>query len=141
MRISNVNTISALFDRLITENIKLYFFYKDGKQDLIDHQETIITAIKDEIEELILQTMHLKRYDFIGEKRTFVREMLVVLEELVYNDIHIGESDRARLNEVKSETPSIDVMITNEMRLRTANEGRAMNKNDIDNIFKEIVTD
>ena len=29
MRLSNIDTLSAYFDRLITENIKLYFFKKE----------------------------------------------------------------------------------------------------------------
>lgn len=37
-RITNVDTISALIDRLITENIKLYFFQKNEETDSIIHQ-------------------------------------------------------------------------------------------------------
>ena len=32
MRITNIDTLSALFDRLISENIKLYFFKKEKYQ-------------------------------------------------------------------------------------------------------------
>ena len=51
------------------------------------------------------------------------------LEDLVTNDIHIGESDRARLKIAQME----------EKRLRKANEGRANNKNQIDILFKDMV--
>ena len=51
------------------------------------------------------------------------------LEDLITNDIHIGESDRARLRIAQME----------EKRLRKANEGRAKNKNQIDILFKDMV--
>ena len=40
--ITNIDTISALLDRLITENIKLYFFNKDNLTENIAHQQTVI---------------------------------------------------------------------------------------------------
>ena len=140
MRISNVNTLSALLDRLITENIKLYFFNKDGNDELVQHQILVTSEIKREIEELFSESLESCGYIYIQEKRTFVRELLVNLDELVSNDVHIGESDRMRLIQLKSDKPSIDVLLVNEARLRTANEGRSLNKNNIDTEFKKIVT-
>ena len=61
------------------------------------------------------------------------------MEDLIQNDINIGESDRARLNEVQSSDTNLERMIVNEKRLRKANEGRSKNKNNIDNLLKEIV--
>lgn len=46
MRITNIDTLSAYFDRLITENIKLYFFSKDGLTDKVDHQKETNTGDK-----------------------------------------------------------------------------------------------
>ena len=37
--ITNIDTLSALLDRLISENIKLYFFEKDNLADNIKHQK------------------------------------------------------------------------------------------------------
>ena len=39
MRVTNIDTLSALLDRLVTENIKLYFF---KKENLIDKMVMII---------------------------------------------------------------------------------------------------
>ena len=58
---------------------------------------------------------------------------------MVFNDINIGESDRARLEQVHSDDPNLAKFIVNEKRLRKANEGRAKNKNNIDKIFKKMV--
>ena len=47
--ITNIDTLSALLDRLISENIKLHFFKKDGIDENIEHQEKVISAIKDRL--------------------------------------------------------------------------------------------
>lgn len=138
--ITNINTLSTLFDRLITENIKLFFFKKENEKEKISHQKKIIEDIKKMIEELLIETYETKKYDYLSENRTFKESDIIEnLEELINNDINIGESDRARLEQVKSENPSLKKMIINEKRLRKANEGRARNKNNIDNIFGNII--
>jgi len=138
--ITNIDTLSALFDRLITENIKLYFFKKDNLKEKEDHQQLIITEIKNRIKELLKDTYEKNEYDFLSEKRTFNENAIVEsLEDLIINDINIGESDRERLKQVQSENPSIDKFIINEKRLRKANEGRSRNKNEIDEQYKNLL--
>ena len=44
--ITNIDTLSALLDRLISENIKLHFFRKENVTDNIEHQENLIEEIK-----------------------------------------------------------------------------------------------
>lgn len=140
MRVTNIDTLSAYLDRLITENIKLYFFNKDNLADKVAHQKIVIEEIKIKISELFLDTIERNSYNYIEEYRTFNESAIVEeLEELIQNDINIGEADRARLEEAKKEIPNLDKMIVNEKRLRKANEGRARNKNAIDNIFKKII--
>jgi len=140
MRVTNIDTLSAYLDRLITENIKLYFFNKDNLADKVAHQKIVIEEIKIKISELFLDTIKRNSYNYIEEHRTFNESAIVEeLEELIQNDINIGEADRARLEEAKKEIPNLDKMIVNEKRLRKANEGRARNKNAIDNIFKKII--
>ena len=137
MRITNIDTLSAYLDRLITENIKLYFFNKDNLTDKSNHQKIVIDEIKKKISELFLDTFKRNSYNYIEEHRTFNESSIVEeLEELIQNDINIGEADRARLAETTKEIPNLDRMIVNEKRLRKANEGRARNKNNIDKLFK-----
>ena len=138
--ITNIDTLSALFDRLITENIKLYFFNKDNLIDKVDHQKIVVEEIKNRIKKLLQDTYEKKEYDYLSEKRTFNENSIVEsLEELIVNDINIGESDRERLKQVQSENPSIEKFIVNEKRLRKANEGRSRNKNEIDDQYKKMV--
>jgi len=136
-RITNIDTLSAYLDRLITENIKLYFFKKDGLTDKVDHQLIIISEIKKKISELMYQVVNDGMYEYVEEYRTFNEGSIIEeLEELIQNDINIGEADRARLEETTKDIPNVDRMIVNEKRLRKANEGRARNKNRIDDLFK-----
>jgi hypothetical protein len=134
-RICNIDTLSAYLDRLIVERIKWFFFTKDSNTENIAHQELVITEIKNKIIALVENG----EFDYYPERRTFANELLVNLDNLIVNNIHIGESDRARLQEVKSTQPNVNVLIKQEKRLRTANEGRAQNKNKIDGIFFDFM--
>ena len=139
MRVTNIDTLSALFDRLITENIKKYFFNKDGKLEETKHQEIVISEVKNKITELFTEVFESGEYPHLSEKRTFDENAIVEeLEELIFNDINIGEADRERLSQVNSDNPNIEKLIVNEKRLRKSNEGRARNKNNIDNELGEI---
>ena len=127
MRITNIDTLSALIDRLITENIKLFFFKKENSSSKINHQQIIVLEIKKKISKLMLETFE-NGYDYIDEKRTFVNNILENIEQLITNDINIGESDRQRLK----------IAMMEEKRLRKSNEGRSNNKNEIDKNFKKL---
>jgi len=140
MRITNIDTLSAYLDRLITENIKLFFFKKDGLDEKVKHQEDLITEIKEKISGLIDECLKINSYIYKEEFRTFNENAIVEqLEELIQNDINIGEADRARLEETQKQSPNLQRMVNNEKRLRKANEGRAVNKNNIDKLFKSII--
>ena len=65
--ITNIDTLSALLDRLISENIKLYFFRKDGIDDNIRHQEKVISEIKYRITKLLIDVYEEKEYKFISD--------------------------------------------------------------------------
>ena len=128
-RVTNIDALSALLDRLVTENIKRFFFDKDGLVEKVDHQDVVISEIKERLTELFLEVYDNGTYDYISENRTFTASNIVEnIEQLITNDIHIGESDRARLN----------IAMMEEKRLRKSNEGRAQNKNNIDREFYEL---
>ena len=93
------------------------------------------------MDKLVDSSMDNRYYNFLGEKRTFISQFSESVQELILNDIRIGEADRARLEEVTSEDTDFYRMAFNDIRLRIANEGRAKNKNDIDESFNKIVGD
>lgn len=138
--ITNLSTLSVLFDRLIVENIKLYFFNKDGLIDNIKHQNEIISEIKSKIADLLNETFEKNKYDYIEEKRTYkYQEIVESVEQLIKSNITTGQADKQNLVEALSENPSVDVFKKNHKILRKSNEDRARYKNIIDSQYKNIV--
>ena len=138
--ITNIDTLSALLDRLISENIKLYFFKKDGVVDNIKHQEEVISDIRKRLVLLFTDTFESKSYEYVSELRTYKPDDIVeTLEELIHNDITTGEGDRANLKEATSDNPSLDHFTRNHKLIRKANENRAEAKNKLDEQFKGFI--
>ena len=138
--ITNIDTLSALLDRLISENIKLHFFKKDGIDENIEHQEKVISEIKIRITDLLTEVYQTDSYNYISEKRTYKSEDIVeTLEELIHNDITTGEGDRANLKEATSDNPSLEHFTRNHKLIRKANENRAAAKNKLDEQFKGFI--
>ena len=138
--ITNIDTLSALIDRLISENIKLYFFNKDGLLDNIKHQENVISEIKDRLTNLLSEVYFDDNYDYVSELRTYKPEDIVeTIEELILNDITTGEGDRANLKEATSENPSLEHFTRNHKLIRKANENRAAAKNKLDEQFEGLI--
>ena len=138
--ITNIDTLSALLDRLISENIKLYFFKKDGLDENIEHQEKVITEIKERLFVLFDDVYREGKYEYVSEKRTYKPEDIVeTLEELIHNDITTGEGDRANLREATSDNPSLEHFTRNHKLIRKANENRAVSKNKLDEQFENFI--
>ena len=141
--ITNIDTLSALLDRLISENIKLYFFRKDGIDENIEHQEKVIFGIKEKLKTFFLEIyVNQYGYEYISEKRTYKPDDIVeTLEELIHNDIVTGEGDRANLKEATSDNPSLEHFTRNHKLIRNANENRAVSKNKLDEQFKGFINE
>jgi hypothetical protein len=140
MRVTNIDTLSAYFDRLITENIKLYFFNKDNLMDKVEHQKGIIEEIKKKISELFLGCIEKNSYIYVEEKRTYsIDDIVETLEELIYSDIITGEGDRDNLTEATSDNPSLSKFMINHKKIRKANETRALSKNLLDKQIKDVI--
>ena len=138
--ITNIDTLSALLDRLISENIKLHFFKKDGIVENIEHQEKVILSIKERLFILFDDVYREGNYEYVSELRTYKPDDIVeTLEELIHNDITTGEGDRANLKEATSDNPSLEHFTRNHKLIRKANENRAVSKNKLDEQFKGYV--
>ena len=139
--ITNIDTLSALLDRLISENIKLYFFKKDGIDENIEHQKIVIHEIKEKLKTFFLEIyVNQDGYEYISEKRTYKPDDIVeTLEELIHNDITTGEGDRANLKEATSDNSSLEHFTRNHKLIRKANENRAVSKNKLDEQFKGYI--
>lgn len=140
MRVTNIDTLSALIDRLIVEEIKYYFFSKDEKIEEMEQQIKIVKEIKNKLSDLFLECVSEGEYEYLSERRTFNEEAIVEnIDELIKNNINIGEGDRARLAEITSDSPNFDRILVNEKITRKSNEGRARNKNRIDELFHKLI--
>ena len=138
--ITNIDTLSALLDRLISENIKLHFFKKDGIVENIEHQEKVISKIKDRLFILFDDVYREGDYEYVSELRTYKPDDIVeTLEELIHNDITTGEGDRANLKEATSDNPSLEHFTRNHKLIRKANENRAAAKNKLDEQFEDFI--
>ena len=64
MRVTNIDTLSAFIDRLISERIKLYHFEtKLDDEKSAQHQRDVVDAIKDKLEQLFVQSMSSDQYE------------------------------------------------------------------------------
>tara|TARA_B100002019_G_C21121169_1_gene523398 strand:- start:278 stop:700 length:423 start_codon:yes stop_codon:yes gene_type:complete len=136
MRVTNIDSLSAYFDRLISEKIKWYFFNKDGKEEEALHQEKVIHEIRVKLSELFEEAFTTHNYEHIGEKRTFDAAKLIVdVEKLVTDDLGVG----AAYYEKTDGEPTLEKFMVNEHKLRVSNESRGASKNRIDEIFSEII--
>lgn len=78
IRVTNIDSFSALMDRLTTERIKRYnFLYKQNKKPEAAHQEIVIVAVQVKIKELFAQILNEDGYVFVGERRTFDESKLI----------------------------------------------------------------
>ena len=144
MRVTNIDTLSALFDRLISERIKLYHFenrYTDKEKE-IKHQKKVVREIKYKIEDLFIECVTQNEYEYLEEKRSFgekrikeVRRLINSADDLAVADLDVG----AAYYDQKESNSSPDKYMNNELKLREANERRASVKNQIDATFKKIV--
>ena len=114
--ITNINTLSALFDRLITERIKAFFFNKNNN------------------------SIQKKKYDYLSEQRTFKHnseKLVKQLEELTFADLNIGIADNKLSNSIK--TGQNNNLLKSIKLSRTSLEKRAMLKNEIDKSYKKLL--
>jgi hypothetical protein len=76
----------------------------------------------------------------LEEHRTFPSDILIQeIKELIYHNIQIGEADRARLAEILTANPRLSSIVRNELLARRAIEGRARNKNNIDELLSAML--
>ncbi len=136
MRVTNIDTLSALFDRLITEKIKEYNFNKQGKLEEVTHQKGVVVEIKVKLKELLTETYNTGKYEYVGERRTFDEaKLLKDVETLIVNDLDVGDAYYTKTDG----EPTLEKFMVNEARLRRANESRGRMKNSIDQTFKNII--
>ena len=106
-RMSNVNSFSAILDRLIIENLKIIQFVDQNKLKEAEQQNAIISELKNELD-LIYQELLENRYKSIEEQRTYTNDNLFSdLFRLCLNNYCIAKGDKLKIEESNKEV--IDV--------------------------------
>lgn len=131
--ITNINTFSALLDRLITEKIKEYFFIKNNKSNLVKKQRIIISSINKEIIETFILIKKYKGYKYLKENRTFnynAALLVKLFSKLTHEDLNIGTADNELAESIKGKNKK--KIVLKLKKSRNSLENRAVIKNQID---------
>jgi hypothetical protein len=131
MKITNINTLSALIDRLITEKIKQYFFLMEEDVTAANTQGEIADAINKEIQITLFEAIKNKNYNFNSEQRTYknkVSNLVDSISDLTIMNLNVGKADH-----------NLAGIINNLKLSRLSLEKRSKLKNNIDNLLKEVI--
>jgi hypothetical protein len=131
MKITNINTLSALIDRLITEKIKQYFFLMEGDIRSANTQGEIADAVNKEIQITLFEAIKDKRYEFNSEQRTYkkkISNLVDSISDLTIMNLNVGKADH-----------NLATIVNNLKLSRLSLEKRAKLKNNIDNLLKEVI--
>jgi hypothetical protein len=153
-RITNINTLSALIDRLIVERIKYSSFEEAAREKAgkdkktfvpskgMNHQLDIIKGIKRDISTLLDEVYVKKSYNYHKELRTTKGTLVNMIEKLIINNLDNRGSERYRIKTLSNgklnKNALMDALKT-DLWLRIAVEDRANNKNTIDASLKKYV--
>jgi hypothetical protein len=133
-RMSNVNSFSAIIDRLIIENLKIIQFVDQNKLEEAEQQNVIISELKTELD-LIYQELLENRYISIGEQRTYTSKNLFSdIFRLCLNNYSIALGDKLKIEESKKDIVNIDTLKNYINSVRENLEERSKSKNSLENI-------
>ena len=131
---SNVNSFSAIIDRLIIENLKIIQFVDQNKLEEAEQQNVIISELKMELD-LIYQELLENRYKSIGEQRTYTNDNLFSdLFRLCLNNYCIAKGDKLKIEESKKDIVNIDTLKNYINSVRENLEERSRSKNNLEKI-------
>ncbi len=131
---SNVNSFSALLDRLIIENLKIIQFVDQNKLKEAQQQNVIISELKNELD-LIYQELLESTYNSIGEQRTYVSDNLFSdLFRLCLNNYCIAKGDKLKIEESKQDIVNVDTLKNYINAVRENLEERSKSKNSLENV-------
>jgi len=139
MRITNINTFSALFDRLVSERIKYNVFEMSNKTEEMKHQQEIINHINQEILKFFDELFKKERYDYLEELRSTKVELLDSMEQVIRGDLEIVNAETRRKQYITDKQLDLMTTLKNDLWLRTACEYRVRGKNKLDRTIKKLI--
>jgi len=139
MRITNINTLSALIDRLTTEHVKKTSFYINGDHDKVIHQEHIINEIINELNILFEEINQTNKYVYLKEFRTIKPGIVDHIENVIKIDLENIEAEKCRVTYLNKNKVDLMTTLKNDLWLRIGNELRANIKNTLDEEFDKFI--
>jgi len=131
-RISNVNSFSAIIDRLIIENLKIIQFVDQNKLKEAEQQNEIIFELKIELD-LIYQEFIENKYKSIGEQRTYTNDNLFSdLFRLCLSNYCIAKGDKLKIEESNKSVVDINNLKNYILAVRENLEERSKCKNSLE---------
>lgn len=132
MRVSNLNSFSAILDRLVIENLKLIYFTDKGDEKNIKFQNELLTALKEELD-IICEEIGNNEYKSLEEKRTFDSDNLFSnLFQLCLNNFCISKYDKLKINECNKEIINVNNLKNYIFLVRENLEQRSRAKNNLE---------
>jgi hypothetical protein len=133
-RMSNVNSFSAIIDRLIIENLKIIQFTDQNKLEEANKQTEIISELKCELD-VIFKELNENRYKSIGEQRTYNSDNLFAdLFRLCLNNYCIAKGDKLKIEESNRKIINVNNLKGYINFVRDNLEERSKSKNNLENI-------
>lgn len=131
-RISNVNSLSAIIDRLIIENLKMISYADTNHINEANSQNEIINALKMEFS-TIMEELISNKYSSISENRTFKHDKFFEnLFRLCLNNYSISVGDKLKIEEIKNQDINAENLKRYIHFVRCNLEDRAGCKNNIE---------
>lgn len=103
-RICNLNSFSAIIDRIIIEHLKMLQFIDSKDDTKIKEQSIIIDGLRDELS-VIFSEMQQKKYKSINENRTYEsksNQMIENIFKLCMCNYVIGKKDKDKIKSAES---------------------------------------
>jgi len=133
-RISNVNSFSAIIDRLIIENLKIIHFIDKDDLTSANSQNEVISELKFELDK-IYNELYNNAYTSVDEKRTYDSDKLFNdIFLLCLNNYSIMVGDSLKIEESKKEVINIEKLRWYIQLVRGNLEHRSKIKNNLEQL-------
>ena len=99
-RICNLNSFSAIIDRIIIENLKMLKFIDEKTDAKVKEQQDIINGLREELD-IIFSEISRRSYKSINENRTYeskTNEMIEDIFKLCVCNYIIGKKDKEKIS-------------------------------------------
>jgi hypothetical protein len=141
LHLPSVDTLSALFDRLIAEQVKRLHYLAEGRTDEVAAQQRMVESLTSRIRDLLQECLAEQGYDFLEEHRTFAAEALPLkLRDLTAHSLLLGTAEKEKLRLLLEKPGEDSSLFLLALIARLANEWRAASRKQIDETLRQLLS-